>query len=183
MVVSPSSTALAAQQELASIASECSRRLGLRGLMDVESILTPQGNRVLELDARIPSQTPSAVLHSHGVNILREMVRLAMDGNVHLPNASSQRCAVFGHVIQDSGFLRTTGEGGLRADRPMHLREGTFGADQLLTDATDWREEFACTYIISAPSASEVRFKLQRFFAQMEDASGLRLRDPGLVRP
>ena len=42
--------------------------MGLNGLMDMEAIDTPNGFRVLEIDARIPSQTPACILAGTGIN-------------------------------------------------------------------------------------------------------------------
>lgn len=47
--------------------------LRLHGLMDLEVIQTPEGMRVLEIDARFPSQTPTAVWLSTGVNLAEHL--------------------------------------------------------------------------------------------------------------
>ena len=48
--------------------------LALRGIMDVEAIATRSGLKVLEVDARIPSRTPAAVLAATGVYLLVEAI-------------------------------------------------------------------------------------------------------------
>ena len=44
--------------------------LGLNGLMDVEVMVSGAQPKVLEIDARLPSQTPTAVYWSSGLNIV-----------------------------------------------------------------------------------------------------------------
>ncbi len=52
------------------IGRDVAEAIGLNALMDVEAILTPKGLRILEIDARIPSQTPAAIYTATGVNLL-----------------------------------------------------------------------------------------------------------------
>lgn len=48
--------------------------------MDVEAILTRYGWRVLEIDARFPSQTPVTVYLSTGVNLAMALETCFLDG-------------------------------------------------------------------------------------------------------
>ncbi len=53
--------------------------LGLIGIMDVEVIQQGKELKVLEIDARLPSQTPTAVLHSTGINMLELLYQSYID--------------------------------------------------------------------------------------------------------
>lgn len=63
-------TPLLHNPEYRDIAYRLSEGIGLRGIMDVEAIDSPRGLKVLEIDARFPSQTPICVYYSCGVNLL-----------------------------------------------------------------------------------------------------------------
>lgn len=54
--------------------------VGLKGIMDVEVIDDEGILKVLEIDARIPSQTPLAVYYSTGVNLLEELADVTIHG-------------------------------------------------------------------------------------------------------
>ena len=54
--------------------------VGLKGIMDVEVIDDEGVLKVLEIDARIPSQTPLAVYYSTGVNLLEELADITLNG-------------------------------------------------------------------------------------------------------
>ncbi len=77
--------------------------------MDVEAILSPKGLRVLEIDARIPSQTPAAVEAATGINLLEELV-LSADGGLRLPRKTNNLCSVYRHLLFRDGPLSTCGE-------------------------------------------------------------------------
>jgi pyrrolysine biosynthesis protein PylC len=100
---------LAAQMEALSL--KIARGLGLQGIMDVEVIAHQGILKVLEMDARLPSQTPSAVLHSIGVNML-----------------------VYEHLRVSKGRVAFQGEHVMSMAGPLRRIEGFFGADVALTD-------------------------------------------------
>ncbi|MDR2944773.1 MAG: 3-methylornithine--L-lysine ligase PylC [Methanosarcinales archaeon] len=52
------------------IAFDLAKGIALKGIMDVEAISSQKGWKVLEIDARFPSQTPICVYFSSGVNLL-----------------------------------------------------------------------------------------------------------------
>ena len=53
--------------------------LGLNGLMDVEVMVSGAQPRLLEIDARLPSQTPTAVYWSSGLNIVELLAETVRD--------------------------------------------------------------------------------------------------------
>ena len=63
-------TPLSLYPEFRNIAYALAANLSLRGIMDVEAINSPSGLKVLEIDARFPSQTPTVVYHTSGINMI-----------------------------------------------------------------------------------------------------------------
>lgn len=131
--------------------------MGLNGLMDMEAIDTPKGFRVLEIDARIPSQTPACILAGTGINLLDELYRACSGGESaarRQPGASSYEHF---HIVGDRMY--TTGEKEFSHVRDPVLCEGLFGADEMITDyrpgASDWR----CTMITRGKDKDEVFWK------------------------
>ncbi len=131
--------------------------MGLRGLMDMEAIDTPNGFRVLEIDARIPSQTPACILAGTGINLLEELY-LALSGKEssakRQPGASSYEHF---HVVGDR--IYTTGEKEFSHVRDPQYVCGLFGSDEMITDYAPGKSEWRCTMITSGKDKDDVFWK------------------------
>ena len=68
-VTAPSNLAGALISEFEALSLALADALNLNGLMDVEVILYEDNIKVIEIDARLPSQTPTAVYWSTGLNL------------------------------------------------------------------------------------------------------------------
>jgi pyrrolysine biosynthesis protein PylC len=119
--------------------------------MDIEVILDNDTLRVLEIDARLPSQTPITVLTSTGVNILQLLAerhcRPPHDG----PSIfADQRGVVYEHIRVKDNTLTVTGEHAMASAGPLHLVKNFFGADEAITCQSNHRRDWVATLIISA---------------------------------
>ncbi len=131
--------------------------IGLRALMDVEAILTPRGLRVLEIDARIPSQTPAAIYIATGVNLLEELVTTALGTPAgRKPSGGS---GIYWHLHFKDGVLRTTGEKEFGKVRAPKMGSGLFGSDRFISDYAPGAEEWHGTFMVSGPTPEEAEAK------------------------
>jgi len=130
---------------LAKIGKDVAESIGLKALMDVEAILTPKGLRVLEIDARIPSQTPAAIQAATGVNILEELTTTAMGKPADRVSAGGS--SVYRHVIFKDGELRSSGEHVFGSVREPRFAPGLFGCDNSITDYEPGKKEWRATLI------------------------------------
>lgn len=138
----------------ARIGKDVAESMGLAALMDVEAILTPKGLRVLEIDARVPSQTPAAIQAATGVNLLEELMFTALGketGRVRGDGSS-----VYRHVVMKDGVLRACGEKEFGHVRKPRLVKGLFGADDVITDYEPGKTEWRATLITHGPTEDEV---------------------------
>jgi len=113
--------------ELRRITYELARDLKLKGIMDVEAIDSPQGLKVLEIDARFPSQTPTAVYHSSGVNLLELLMQAFTEGVQEMAQAPEGNYCIYEHLILKDRKLSPIGEHILSMGnnyRPIHGSEG-----------------------------------------------------------
>ena len=133
--------------------------LGLRlnGLMDVEVMVGGPEPKVLEVDARLPSQTPTAVYWSSGLNIVELLAETARVGVPPAVDRTARRAAVYQHVRASGGLLEVLGEHVMGSAGPLKLVPGFFGADEALTDYAPGRREWAATLIVAAATTSEAR--------------------------
>lgn len=138
----------------AKIGKDVAENMGLSALMDVEAILTPKGLRVLEIDARIPSQTPAAIQAATGVNLLEELMFTALGKETGRVRAEGS--SVYRHVVMKDGVLRACGEKEFGHVREPRMVSGLFGADDVITDYEPGKSEWRATLITHGPTEEEV---------------------------
>lgn len=92
------------------VSHELAKHLCLKGIMDVEAIDSTKGLKVIEIDARFPSQTPTVVYHSSGVNLVELLLQAFTDGVQELEKAPEKNYCIFEHVMLKDGELTPVGE-------------------------------------------------------------------------
>jgi pyrrolysine biosynthesis protein PylC len=150
----------------AAMAETLAGALSLTGLMDLEAILHHGQLKLLEIDARLPSQTPMAVLHSTGVNLLVELAGCFLEacappaaaaGGPGRPKWSPgwpvdpPRRAVVEHVRLRNGRLTRHGEHIMTTRGPLAPRRDFLGADEALVAGPP--DDLVATLIKVGPKA------------------------------
>ncbi len=137
----------------AKIGKDVAEAIGLSALMDVEAILTPKGLRVLEIDARIPSQTPAAIEAATGVNLLEELATTVLGKPAdRKPREGS---SVYRHVYLRNGELRSSGEKEFGHVVSPRFAPGLFGSDNCITDYEPGKAEWHATLISKGRTEKE----------------------------
>lgn len=143
----------------AAVADELLRLAGglsLHGLMDVEVVAAPDGWRVLEIDARFPSQTPLTVWLSTGRNLAEELascfLRLKPAAGRAVP-----RPAAYLHVARRGGQLRFPGEHSLTQVGPLRLVDDIPGTEGMLLGGDLRSGDWAGVLLLAADSEAELR--------------------------
>ena len=167
----------------AAMSERLAEGLGLNGIMDVEVVvrdgLEPQ---VLEIDARLPSQTPTVVYWSSGLNIVELLVETARRSAPPAVYGSARRACVYQHVSARDGRLEVVGEHALGQARPLQRLPGFFGADEALTDRAPGATTWAATLITTGGDVAAARARGARAIQRLALADGLELQpesDPG----
>ncbi len=120
--------------------------IGLKGIMDLEVIHHQGEMKLLEIDARMPSQTPLSVFYSTGENLLIEGIRPFLpevpgDSRIYPP-----RYVSYEHYRISPSGLEQLGEHILADAGPLHREENQFGAGVVLSDyqegGTQWQGIF-----------------------------------------
>ncbi|MDR0791163.1 MAG: 3-methylornithine--L-lysine ligase PylC [Methanomassiliicoccaceae archaeon] len=155
------------EEELKTISEKLAESLNLKALMDVEAIDTAKGLRILEIDARIPSQTPAAVLAATGVNILKEWVE-PTSGGTCTRGASS-----YEHFVIRYGKMMTCGEKEFAKVRNPKIVRGLFGSDEMITDYESGANIWRCTMINGAGSEEALEKKRERCIDSIMSECGL----------
>jgi pyrrolysine biosynthesis protein PylC len=149
-VLAPTDLAPALISEFESISKSIAEQMALNGLMDVEVILHDHALKVLEVDARLPSQTPTAVYWSTGINMLELLADLFLNkkdpdrGALDVP-----RGVVYEHIRVTPNRLEVAGEHLISGVDGLQIREDFFGANEAITNYGPDRQEWVATLIIS----------------------------------
>ena len=147
--------------------------IGLNALMDMEAIYTPKGLRVLEIDARIPSQTPAAIEAGTGINLLKELVDCAMGKTPS--GRSTGRAGIYEHYLFKDGVLRTTGEKEFGRIKNPKIHPGLFGSYEMITDYEPGKTEWRATVLTKGRDDAEAEGKRKEVRDRMISESGARM--------
>jgi pyrrolysine biosynthesis protein PylC len=131
--------------------------LGLNGLMDVEVMVRWPELKVLEIDARLPSQTPTTVYWSSDLNIVELLYQAARDGAPPRVDPAPRCACVYQHVHAHDGLLEVAGEHVMGSATSLQLVEGFFGVNEALTDYRPGARAWVATLIGSGAHAGEAR--------------------------
>ena len=131
----------------------------LKGIMDVEVIDDGEDLKVLEIDARLPSQTPIAVLKSSGMNQLKELMDITLYGEFRDPNTADKGqekifCA-YENYKRENGVITSEGEHIMRNAGPLSYSKDFLGSMEAMTDK-DEDQDFKGIFINWGNSSDEV---------------------------
>lgn len=155
--------------------------LGLNGVMDVEVVVVGGGDvRVLEIDARLPSQTPTAVFWSSGLNIVELLVELEGRSLPASLRRDSRRACVYQHVQARDGRLSIVGERALAQARPLTIVPGFYGADEALTDRDATGTPWSATLVTTGVTMAEAVARGVSVVERIARLDALELRPEGL---
>ncbi len=135
----------------------------LKGLMDVEVVLHENKLKVLEIDARLPSQTPATVFWSTGINMVERMGDLFMKGVITPPaKPENEKSVIYEHIRATPGILQVVGERAIRGARPLGIRKDFFGANEAITDFASDRHSWIATLIFCGKDRESVLSRRRR---------------------
>ncbi|MBU7008389.1 3-methylornithine--L-lysine ligase PylC [Phosphitispora fastidiosa] len=166
--------------ELRRIGCNLAESLHLTGIMDVEVMVDNDIPKVIEIDARLPSQTPTAVLHSTGINMVELLAEILVKGKLPAIDIISKRTVIYEHIRVSGNLLEVTGEHIMASAGPLECHPDLYGFDQVITDfSEDQRKAWAATLISSAPNFTEAKIKRHQALKSLMAEHNLQVfRDP-----
>ncbi|MCG6881636.1 MAG: 3-methylornithine--L-lysine ligase PylC [Deltaproteobacteria bacterium] len=134
--------------------------LALNGLMDVEAILHENELKVLEIDARLPSQTPTAVYWSTGLNMIQLLGDLFLNGIYNTPTESiNKNGVIYEHICVRPHILEVAGERVMSGATSLGIHTDFFGADEAISNYKPDREQWVATLIFRDSDRKSVQKK------------------------
>lgn len=134
------------KRRIEELAVEIAELIRLRGIMDLEVIDYHGEIKILEIDARLPSQTPIVVYHASGMNYIKELYDLFCRGDFQDEQINYGRCASLTHYLFNNGQISSHGEHIMVEGKQLHYTEGLCHRAVAMTDycpgMTVWRGTF-----------------------------------------
>lgn len=167
-VWSPADISEAEEEQLKGITHKLAEALQLRGLMDVEVILNPQqGFKVLEIDARLPSQTPTVVWWSCGENLLYRLGEI-FTKLPPAPAAPPAAAVIYEHACINLGQITLAGEHIMSNAGSLCLHENFYGADWAVTNYRPGLSQWVATLIFIDHNLETVRGRREETFNRLK---------------
>ncbi|MCK4764615.1 MAG: 3-methylornithine--L-lysine ligase PylC [Candidatus Aminicenantes bacterium] len=184
-VTAPTRLAPELCERFVEISLQIAAAISLKGIMDVEVILHEGQLKVLEIDARLPSQTPVTVFWSTGINMVEMLGDLAAQGNTTdssnktqskvfagvqgavfsksapcSPKAKKNKIAnprgvVLEHIKVSGNTLQVCGERIMKDAGTLCIQPGFFGADEAIGDYAEGKRDWVATLIVSGADCEE----------------------------
>ncbi|MDR3270419.1 MAG: 3-methylornithine--L-lysine ligase PylC [Peptococcaceae bacterium] len=170
-VVAPAAISARTKLEMLEIAWRLAQLMQICGIFDIEVVQTPHGLKVLEIDARLPSQTPISVWHSSGVNMLERLYAYHMsDPAPRQPRAD--RVCIYKQIAVDGRAITSLGEHILTDQGPLHIMPGQFGATNMITNYVPDAQRWVAAVIVCAETQAQAEQEFRQVIMNIQAAQG-----------
>jgi pyrrolysine biosynthesis protein PylC len=179
-VTAPSSLAGTLISELETLSLALADAISLNGIMDVEVILCKDELKVIEIDARLPSQTPTTVFWSTGLNMVQLLGDLFLNRPARIqPDSNQEYGVIYEHVGVASNQLTIAGEHIMSGADTLHVYPDFFGADEAITNYAAGRDDWVATLIVVEENIDAAWEKRNSVIADIRKTLDLEIyRDP-----
>jgi len=166
-ITAPSALPLDQIRQFETTALTIAEEIGLNGIMDVEVIRHKNTLKLLEIDARLPSQTPMTVYWSTGINMVELLGNLILDKPAADTKKEQDRTVLVEHIRVSGLTIEFLGEHIMAGDGPLTRQSGFFGADEAITSFTPGKEQWVATLIFTGETADAVASKKRNCYEQI----------------
>ncbi len=181
-VYAPVETPAGLEKKFNEMAKEIAKGLRLNGLTDVQAISKEDAPNINEINARLPSQTPTVVYHSSGVNMISLLAELFLANDLPDISIQSSYAVIYQHIRVFDGELRVQGEHIMDEAEGLQIVKDFCGAHEAITNmvADKGHVGRVATLIVKAKSLDGAKKKMARVTQRIMDEYGLdKYNDPG----
>jgi len=171
-VLAPSGLDSPRVREFGQMAIRVAERIQLRGLMDMEVILHDGQLKALEVDARLPSQTPTTVSHSAAINMVKLLAELFSTGKININHIDTPQATIYEHVKVTENHIEVMGEHIMSSVGPLRLFQGLFGAYEVISNLDPELNEWVATLIFKGKNMEEVLGRKQQTYENIRNKVG-----------
>lgn len=148
-IIAPAKISRELKEQLYMLAYIIAEHLKIKGIFDIEVINHNGVLKLLEIDARFPSQTPISIYQSSGINMVDILVELSLGTFNGIKRTKNKVCYYQQIVVDDSG-IKVMGEHVMESCINLKIVDGFFGADEGITDYEEGGNNFKAIVIVTA---------------------------------
>lgn len=154
------------------------RALRLKGLMDTQAIVEGSTPFMIEINARLPSQTPTVVYNSTDINFIEVLYEVFALNRLPRLKVTKKRAVMYQHVEIKDGNLFIRGERIIKGYKGLRLEPDFFGVEAItnLQDYNDYKDsiEGVATLIVKARSLAEAKKRMKEVLIRILEEFSLR---------
>ncbi len=146
------------KSDMYNIATVLGKSLNIHGIFDIETVLYKGEMYVLEIDARLPSQTPTTVFYSTGVNMVKELYKMLVQKIFELPPINEIDSVVYEHILvnENDKTIKFLGENIMGTHGNLEIVKDFHGADDAIISELSDDSTRVATLIFHDEKWSEV---------------------------
>lgn len=174
-VYAPVETHAGLERKFNEIGMEIAKRLRLNGLTDIQAISKEGAPNINEINARLPSQTPTVVYHSSGVNMVSLLAELFLENELLDIQIQPSYAVIYQHIKVFNGELRVQGEHIMEEAEGLQILKDFCGAHEAITNmvADKGHVGRVATLIVKSKSLDDAKKKMARVIQRILDEYGL----------
>ncbi len=172
-VMAPTILAVHQIEKFEKIALAIAEEINLNGIMDVEVVLNNNELKLLEIDARLPSQTPMTVYWSRGINMLEMLGNLFLNEKYRESEKQSEDFVIVEHLRVSGTDLEICGEHIMVQSGQLKLHQNFFGTQEAVTNYTPEKKQWVATLIFTGCTHEDVTAKREKCYEQILEHSHL----------
>jgi pyrrolysine biosynthesis protein PylC len=155
-------------KEYVRVSKRVAEGLNISGLMDTQAIVNENGlPLMIEINARLPSQTPTAVYHSSGVNMVSLLMEVFTQGRLAVPSIEPSHTVIFQHVQIKGNKISVKGEHIIGEAENLRLEKNFFGLDEAITNLSEKSTSGVATLIVKDNCLKKVNERLANAIREM----------------
>jgi len=160
--------------QIMEIAESLAVRLQIKGIFDIE-LISDQGQlKLLEIDARLPSQTPISVYHSTGMNMIEMLVKLRLGDQAEIQIKAAKAVCFYQQIEVSNGMIRVLGEHIMGECRNLKIIQGLFGCKEAITDYEEGSRSWKGIIIVTGKDQNEAKKQFNQFIECMQVETGIK---------
>jgi pyrrolysine biosynthesis protein PylC len=142
-IVAPGALRDEEKRQMLDLGKKLAEQLKIKGIFDIEVISHNGRLKLLEIDARFPSQTPISVYHSTGMNMVEMMVNLALGDAGKVRVLPAKQVCLYQQIQVRGGKISVQGEHMIGSCKGLKIHADFFGSTEAITDyeagSRDWK--------------------------------------------
>lgn len=168
-IIAPAKVSEDEERQMYEIGKTLANALKIKGIFDIEVISDKGQCKLLEIDARIPSQTPVSVYHSCGINMVEVLVKLALKQEILIDKKIPQKVCYYQQIVVSKENIKVLGEHVMENCKELCYKKGFFGADFALTDYRDDEQEFSAIVVVTDENYEDAYTRFLRCINNIRD--------------